>query len=62
MQSIAPELPYVRLKTPKPTCSQCQSPLTLLQRKDGFGSMFYVCWHCHRVFQAGVGEVPEERG
>jgi uncharacterized protein with PIN domain len=55
------EIPYVRVKTPKSTCSKCHGPLTLLQRKDGFASMFYICWNCQKVFQAGVGEVQEER-
>jgi uncharacterized protein with PIN domain len=62
MQSSADEISYVRLKTAKSTCSKCHGPLTLLQRKDGFSTMFFICWKCQRVYQAGVGEVPEERG
>lgn len=48
----------------KSFCSRCGQELELLCKEFSLSRrdpMFYICWACKKVFQAGVGEVREEK-
>lgn len=48
--------------TTKSHCGQCDRYLDLLCRDQPTkrSPMFYICWHCQRIFVAGVGQVKRE--
>ena len=39
-------------------CKECDSKVGLLIERNGRPGtpVFFVCWHCHKVYQAGRGE------
>lgn len=58
-----PQSPFVLQETKKSFCPDldCQKPVVLLVHQDAVGPIFYICFHCRRVFQAGMSEVRKER-
>jgi DNA-directed RNA polymerase subunit RPC12/RpoP len=52
--------PYVLTDTEKTRCPHCGANVTLLSHARKFEPAFYICWHCRKVFQVGVGEVQKE--
>ncbi len=55
------EKTYVRQVTTKSHCGSCARNLTLLIPNDPgpADSLFYICWNCKKISQAGIGEVEE---
>lgn len=58
-----PQADFTIQTTEKSHCGQCNGPLDLLiednlNKKNLF--IFYICWPCKRVVQAGFGDVPRE--
>jgi hypothetical protein len=53
---------YVRLLTTKSHCGECDGYLTLIQHREmrPTAPMFYICWECQNVIEAGVGDIVEE--
>ncbi len=53
---------YVLQNMPGSYCLHCNKKLHLLIEKfitSGDEHIFYICFHCDSVFQAGVGEVEK---
>ena len=54
---------YVMQETAKSRCGYCYSPVHLLIEEEPnlflfiTLPMFYICFHCKKVFQTGIGEV-----
>lgn len=48
---------YLMLKAEKTKCPGCFLPVTLIQKEDFIGPMFYICFTCERVFEIGIGEI-----
>lgn len=55
---------YVIQHEKKSFCKYCEQEVELLtpEYPTKRQKMFYVCWPCKKVFEAGVGEVPVEKG
>jgi hypothetical protein len=56
----ATNIPYVMQAAPA-RCPTCGKPVRLLAPHDlrDVGPLFYVCWTCREVRQAGVGLCPD---
>jgi hypothetical protein len=52
--------PYVITKHVKAICPMAHRLDLLSPLTTGPGPIFFVCWTCDAVFQAGVGLVPVE--
>jgi hypothetical protein len=48
---------YVIQKAEKSTCPKCGLTVDLLAPEINNGPIFYICWPCKIVAQAGVGPV-----
>lgn len=50
---------YIIQKTQKSHCPECNQTVDLLAPINPRmrGAIFYICWNCKAIFQAGVGEV-----
>ena len=54
---------YIIQKSDKSRCKHCEKYVDLLIERDANptpGPIFFICFDCRRVFQAGVGEVERE--
>jgi hypothetical protein len=52
---------YVLSPAPKSKCPDCDGTVELLMKKSlGLGPIFYVCWTCKKLFEAGRGPVERE--
>lgn len=54
---------YIIQKSDKSICRYCGEYVDLLIEKDPVPMktpIFFICFDCRRVFQAGVGEVKRE--
>ena len=56
-------IPYVLQQATSSSCKYCHGYVFLLIEKDPneiermYAPAFYICFHCEKVFQVGVGEV-----
>jgi DNA-directed RNA polymerase subunit RPC12/RpoP len=51
--------PWVLTKADRSHCPHCHHTTTMLSRIDlpkPPAPMFYICFRCQRIFEAGVGE------
>ena len=56
------EASYRRVETLKTRCPHCNYPVTLMYHATNQTKkpMFYICWMCETIMEAGKGEVKAE--
>lgn len=56
-----PQSKFVLQDAAKSRCPGCLQPVVCLVQKDARGPIFFICFACQRVFQAGWSEVRREQ-
>lgn len=67
-EALKPHSNYILQSSHKTYCPSCQKMVDLLC-DDLFAKSkarrlakpwFYICWHCHKIYEVGKGEVRKE--